>query len=81
MSLFALLIIACSQIIYPVSYTASYGSYYAEIPVNDPLTRQDFDNTKCGGNCWGTSGYNHYQRAWERAQEVYQAQRDAFWDE
>lgn len=65
----------------PTHYVASYGPYYAEIPVNDPLMRADFDNVKCGSNCWGTSGYNHQQRAFDRAQEVRQAQRDAFWDE
>lgn len=63
----------------PTHYTASYGSYRADIPINDPLMRSDFDNTKCGGNCWGTSGYNHYERAWNRAQEVQQAQGEAFW--
>lgn len=63
----------------PTAYTASYGPYHAEIKVNDPLTRPDFDNTKCGGNCWGTSGYNHQQRAYDRAQEVQDAQREAFW--
>lgn len=63
----------------PTSYTASYGRYSTQIPVNDPLMRPDFDRTKCGGNCWGTSGYNHYERAFQRAQDVQNAQREAFW--
>jgi hypothetical protein len=63
------------------SYSASYGSYSTSIPINDPVMRTDFDNSKCGSNCWGTSGYNHNQRAWDRAQEVMEAQREAFWAE
>lgn len=63
----------------PVVYTASYGPYHAEIPVNDPLFREDFDTTKCGQNCWGTSGYDHYKNARDEAERIYEAQREAFW--
>lgn len=63
----------------PTSYTASYGPYYAEIPVNDPMMRSDFDTSK---ETYPETYYNNpYQKAWERAQEVQEAQREAFWAE
>lgn len=66
----------------PKSYTASYGNYYAEIPVNDPMMEQDYFHPDTSSPIYENRyGNDPYQKAWERAEEVRQAQRDAFWAE
>lgn len=73
-------IIAAQEATMPLmSYSANYGPYHANILISDPLNRPDFDNSKCGNNCWRSSGYDHYQRAADRAADTEEGYRNTFW--
>lgn len=77
MSFLALFLVMCvAQEFYtaPAFYTASYGPYYAEIPVNDRYTDPGFDGVRYG------STYDHHQRAQDRAQETQEDQRNTYWN-
>lgn len=63
----------------PTHYTASYGHYYAEIPVNDNRYGPDRDTSR---PIYPDTYYNDpYRQARERAEEVREAQREASYAE
>jgi hypothetical protein len=65
----------------PTHYVASYGKYYTEIPIEDPL-KQDYLHPDTSREIYPERYYNSpSQRAWERAQEVTEPQREASWAE